>query len=247
MRIRVVLVLVVLALLALPAATGSAAVMCNGVPATIWGDAGPNTLHGTDHDDVIAGLGGDDTIYGYPGDDIICGGDGNDSILAGEGTNRVWGDAGNDVISGGSNFDTFFGGTGNDVLDPGVGVMSRLYGQAGNDRILLRQVRAGDDPLVEGGAGRDILDLRNVGAAGLGGYHGVGVFLGSPGYVLPIDCGWTLVGGAIACSTFVGPTGSVSGIEVVYGSAGNDRIMGDGGANLLRGSGRGRPDRGRGR
>ncbi len=232
MRIRGVLVLAVLAVAALPAAAGSAAVMCNGVPATRVGTPGPDTLYGTDFNDVIAGLGGNDTIYGYKGDDIICGGDGNDTIWAGEGTNRVWGDAGNDVISGGSAFDTFYGGPGNDVLDPGEGAVSRLYGQGGADRILLRRVVGGDDQLVDGGAGRDILDLRNAPAATTS-------FVG-PWVEVNLDLPGTPYFGVKAMvgvvATFTS-AGSGTGIESVYGTLGADLLSGDDRSNVLRGEG----------
>ena len=77
----------------------------------------------------------------------------------------MWGGSGNDTLHGGPNFDTAYGGGGDDFLDAGEGAKSRLDGQVGKDRIALRRVKAGDDHLVDGGPGRDILDLRYVAPA----------------------------------------------------------------------------------
>jgi Ca2+-binding RTX toxin-like protein len=134
MRIRVVLVLAVLAMAFLPAATGSAAVMCFGLAATKVGTAGADTINGTAGDDVIVGLGGNDTINGLGGNDRICGNDGNDVIRPGAGNDRVRGGGGWDIILGGDGADTLQGGAGADVVY-GEGGNDRLFGQAGADNL----------------------------------------------------------------------------------------------------------------
>ena len=226
-----------LPLVVAPEAAGAAgAVLCGGLPATIWGTEGPNMLHGTSAPDVIAGLGGDDVIYGYDGADLICGGPGNDTIWGGNGTNRMWGDEGDDVISGGPHFDTIYGGPGRDVIDPGLGAMSRLYGNANRDRIILRQLRPGDDHLVSGGAGRrDILDLRFVtlGAP----YTGVGANLDTD-HLGGIDLQVTVQGQHYShAMTSWASNSIVRRIESVYGSPGNDILSGNDLRNKLRGLG----------
>ena len=183
--------------LAAPAAgagpTGRA-ITCLGLEATRVGTAGADTINGTPGDDVLVGLGGNDTIYG------------------GDGANIMWGDPGNDRLVGGADFDTAYGGPGNDVLDSGDGVKSRLYGQGGRDRILLRRVRGGDDQLVDGGAGQDILDLRAVTVVPLASVN-LFVYLDSapPNLVgpRPGETGLAYV-----------TAGSVIGIESVFGSSG---------------------------
>jgi len=147
---RLVLVLVVLAAAVLPAATGSAAVMCLGREATRVGTAGPDHIFGTAAADVIVGLGGDDTINGGEGNDRICGGGGNDIIRPGSGNNRVRGGAGRDMILGGDGADILRGGAGDDNIH-GYGGNDRLFGNAGNDRL------DGDDgtDTVTGGLGTD--------------------------------------------------------------------------------------------
>lgn len=141
MRLRVLLVLVLLTLAVLPAATGSAAVTCMGKTATKVGTPGPDLLTGTPGPDVIVGLGGNDTINGLDGNDRICGGPGNDTISAGLGNDRVRGEGGWDVIQGGDGADVLRGGSGAD----------RVFGQAGEDRLF---GQAGED-LLNGGAGAD--------------------------------------------------------------------------------------------
>ena len=75
-------------------------------------------VHGSEHDDVLAGdirdnhlygLGGNDTLYGGPdgGDDLLRGGDGNDTLYGGKGEDTLIGGTGADTLSGGSGRDTF--------------------------------------------------------------------------------------------------------------------------------------------
>jgi len=141
MRTRVVLVLALLMVAALPAARGAATVMCLGREATKVGTTGADTIDGTAGDDVLVGLGGSDTINGYGGNDRICGGGGNDTISPGPGNDRVQGGAGNDIIAGGIGADVLRGGGGADDI----------HGNDGNDRLL---GGAGDDTL-NGDAGTD--------------------------------------------------------------------------------------------
>lgn len=150
MRTRVILVLAVLAVAGLPAATGSATVMCLGKVATRVGTPGPDVLTGTPGPDVIAGLGGNDTINGLGGDDLICGGAGNDTIRSGPGNDRVRGEGGWDSIFGGSGADILRGGAGADLIFGEAGD-DRLFGQAGNDHL---DGGAGTDT-VTGGLGID--------------------------------------------------------------------------------------------
>lgn len=100
------------------------AVTCDGLPATIVGTPGDDTLSGTNGADVIHGLSGDDTISGGNGDDRICGGNDNDTLNGGNAIDRLFGDSGadtlngnngNDALDGGADTDTCNGGTGSDT------------------------------------------------------------------------------------------------------------------------------------
>ena len=118
------------------AAVADAATTCDGLPATIVGTQGNDTLTGTAGDDVIAGLDGDDTIAGLDGNDRICGGGGRDTVygdvevrsaglatgdndwIFGEGDNdTLIGDFGSASVPGGGG-----AGGGNDYIDGGQGV-----------------------------------------------------------------------------------------------------------------------------
>ena len=143
---------------------------CNGVPATITGTPGDDTLPGTPGDDVILGLGGADVIDGGGGNDIICGGSGDDTIKGGDGNDvaygasgdddlaggdgedRLYGGAGDDTLRGNHDDDTLVGSTGNDLLNGGLG-NDVIRGNDGNDRAF---AGPGID-VVEGGPGADSL------------------------------------------------------------------------------------------
>ncbi|WP_225765829.1 calcium-binding protein [Inquilinus sp. Marseille-Q2685] len=151
------------------------------LPNLIIGTMADDSLTGTAASDLILGLDGNDVIdaredFGIDAEaDIILAGRGNDTIhtgdnaivLAGSGDDLAWitqsttvllGD-GNDTLrveayrSGGN---TVFGGAGDDVIDTqthAVVANDRLYGGDGNDTINF----IGDNTLVHGGAGNDLL------------------------------------------------------------------------------------------
>jgi Ca2+-binding RTX toxin-like protein len=89
----------------------SGGALCLGLPATITGTAGNDTLVGTAGRDVIHAGAGDDVVYGQGGDDVICGGDGGDVL---------WGGSGNDRLDGGSGQNLLLGGLGADSCTSGI-------------------------------------------------------------------------------------------------------------------------------
>lgn len=139
----------ILAALCLPAATAQAATpLCFGVPATIVGTAGPDTLTGTDTvSDVIYGAGGNDVIRGSddyydPGTapDLLCGGPGNDYMLGSPGPDKLNGGDGNDYVNGNLGADIMQGNAGDDrILDESLQDMDSandiLRGGPGNDQL----------------------------------------------------------------------------------------------------------------
>ncbi|MGC1165442.1 MAG: hypothetical protein WA862_04975 [Solirubrobacterales bacterium] len=106
---------------------------CRGVPVTIAGTAGNDTLVGTGGRDVIASFAGDDTVVALAGRDLICAGAGNDYAGAGSAADRVFGAAGRDRLLGRGGPDRLKGGAGNDVLKGNRG-SDRLRGGSGRDR-----------------------------------------------------------------------------------------------------------------
>ena len=91
-------------------------VECNGLPVTILGTAGDDTLTGTSGPDVISGLGGNDIIRGRGGNDVICGGGGIDYIQGGDGNDRLYGGGMRDYLMGDKGNDVLFGGEGTETM-----------------------------------------------------------------------------------------------------------------------------------
>ena len=146
------------------------------------------------------------TINGSAGNDSIGGTTGADSLSGLGGNDTLTGGNGDDTLDGGIGNDSLYGGSGADVLDGGAG-NDRLYGGDGNDVLI---GGSGND-LLDGGAGTaDVADYSGSGAA-------VNVTLGGSG------SGGDAQGDRL------------TGIEYLVGSAFNDTLTGDGGANSLSG------------
>jgi len=214
----------------------------------LWGSAFADTLAGDGVANQIIGGSGNDQIFGRDGNDTLIGGAGADLLDGGAGhdlasyatakqavrihlelpaLNRgdaagdtlisieefelsaygdtILGDAGNDLVRGMA---------GNDLLEGGLGADS-LFGGAGNDTL-----RGGDgDDLLVGGAGADRIE------------GGAGVDVAS--YA-------DAAAGVAVYMSNKGNTGEASGdvligVENLIGSAFNDTLSGDIGANLLTG------------
>src|SRR6266568_3510473 len=85
------------------------------------GDAGNNTLSGSNQNDALFGLGGNDSLSGLSGDDVLDGGAGDDYLVGGDGSDTyVFGrGSGKDTIN---NWDTDAVGTKLDTIRIGAGV-----------------------------------------------------------------------------------------------------------------------------
>jgi Ca2+-binding RTX toxin-like protein len=143
-----------------------------GIPITIDGGDGNDTLIAGDADITIMGGNGDDTIIGGPGNDSLDGGagndvifglGGNDTITGGSGNDMIYAGTGNNVVSDGSGDDfvdlsqnsvavTYVTGGGNDTVI-GTPFNDVIIGSSGNDRL---EGRGGNDTLI-GGPGNDQL------------------------------------------------------------------------------------------
>jgi Ca2+-binding RTX toxin-like protein len=182
----------------------------------IAGDAGNDVIDGRQGNDTITGGDGDDRIYGGVGDDALFGGNGADMLFGGAGRDRIsggngadkifggdggdvlFGDAGDDLIDGGAADDLLVGGEGNDWLTDGSGA-DTVYGGAGADTF--RAAADADSDHSEGGEGRDTLDLSAF----------------SEGLTIDLRHG-TVTGAS-------GVTDTVTGFEIVIGSAGDDLFL----------------------
>jgi Ca2+-binding RTX toxin-like protein len=185
----------------------------NGDANQLTGNALDNTINGFGGNDVLVGGGGRDTLDGGDGDDLLSGGTtmtggaGNDTITLGAGGGTLFGDDGDDQITGGDGDNTIFGGSGNDVIVSGSGSGgSFVYGNDGNDRIVLldeapSEARDGAD----GGFGDDLITGGNVAGSYFGG-----------------DGNDTITGGASG-DLISGGDGS----DIVKGGSGNDVLYGE--------------------
>ncbi|NQZ68360.1 MAG: hypothetical protein HRT89_09835, partial [Lentisphaeria bacterium] len=188
------------------------------------------------------------TVKGSSNDDIIATGSGNDTINAGSGDDQIDAGAGNDIVNAGSGNDIVFGRDGNDEIrgDNGDDI---ILGENGDDRL----VGGLQDDLIVGGLGDDIIigdgyvDF-NIDANRdiIRDIYGVPSFTVSNIYLYDGDDDYegddcddddgdddnegechisggddTLIGGNIGLSL------SASGDDYIYGSQGNDLIIGD--------------------
>jgi Ca2+-binding RTX toxin-like protein len=183
------------------------------------GDEGSNLLEGGAGNDTLLGGGEPDVLRGGPGDDILQGGTEDDVVDGGEGSDTADYSAATGwvkvslrtgAVSGDDGVDTLAGienvtGGPRDDVLEGTAQANRLTGGGGDDILL---GRGGDDRL-DGGLGTDIAD-----------------FSGAPGPMV-VDLG---------AGTATGEgTDALVGVEGVIGSAFDDRITGDGAANMLKG------------
>lgn len=168
MRTRTSLLIAAIAcspvLVAVPA---EAVTTCGGLPATIVGTNGNDTMLGTPLRDVVALLGGKDTFDGLSGNDIICGGAGKDRLAGGAGNDLIYGDAGKDYFIEGAGDDRIVGGGGRDYLtyftqSTGIRVSNgNTIDGAGHDTTDVETIEGtGSADTMRGGNGDD--DLRGL-------------------------------------------------------------------------------------
>jgi Ca2+-binding RTX toxin-like protein len=151
---------------------------CHGIPATIVGTSGRDSVGGTPNDDVATMRGSGDRFDGFHGDDLICGDDGNDVLVPGRGNDTVYPGAGRDLVTEGprSGSDRVYGGVGgdtlrasggSDVIRAGAGPdllvagsgRDELYGWTGDD-VLKANRDNGSEDYLEGGPGHDTCHVR---------------------------------------------------------------------------------------
>ncbi len=125
------------------------------------------------------------------------------------GADTVIAGSGNDTIFGGDGNDRLFGGAGNDLLYGGAGADS-LVGGAGNDTLFGGTNPNNADDTLIGGTGFDYVSYASASGA-------------------------VTVNLATGRATGADGNDQISQVEGVIGSAFNDVITGDGGANNLRG------------
>jgi Ca2+-binding RTX toxin-like protein len=183
----------------------------------VTGSRGDDVLRGNGAANVLRGVDGSDTLQGGVGADELDGGDGMDIASYRGSTARVVIDLDAGTASGGdATGDTLFsiegiiGSGGNDILR-GDEKDNELYGEGGDDTL-------------QGGAGADILD-------GGDGNRDVAWYNTTSTDGVKVD----LRDGKGYSGEAAGDT--LSGIEDIIGSLGNDELRGDDNVNILNGGG----------
>jgi trimeric autotransporter adhesin len=199
--------------------------------------------------DILTGDGNANTLYGYGGNDTLNGGDGDDFLDGGIGADFINGGNGSDyvryyvsatavsvnlatgIVSGGeaqgdvlTSIENILGSNlGNDTLTGDINA-NLLYGFGGNDTL---DGGDGNDTLI-GGAGADIL----IGGLGVDTVSYAATIGGTPataGVTVNLNLTTTQMSMGDASGDIL------SGIENMTGSAFNDALIGNAGANMING------------
>ncbi len=242
--------------------TGKDTIVGDDAANSLWGGAGNDYLRGMGGDDKLYGEAGDDYFVGGAGADLLDGGAGTDAAdytnalngvivnLVTGGTSgeaagdtyvsieTVYGTRFDDTITASASATTLLGGAGNDKLYGGIGA-DTLYGHSGVD-------------LLSGGAGNDILDGGTENDTLYGGAGNDTLLGGSGNDILRGDAGADIINGGDGIdradynSSAVGVTvnltagtasdgDTLTGIENLLGSVGDDVLFGSVLANTLYG------------
>ncbi len=210
--------------------------------AQVTGGGGTDTLtritnlEGSQFNDTLTGSTVANIIYGNDGNDDLFGGLGNDTLFGGAGINALDGGAGADTFDGtdGVGLASYassatavgisLGGVrvGADAIGDVFVNISGLIGSRFADTL----TGDGADNVIEGGAGADVLD------GGLQGAFGDIVSYARAARAVRVDLSFQ---GVAQPSSSVGDAAGdrLTGFENVEGSAFNDTLIGDAGANRL--------------
>jgi Ca2+-binding RTX toxin-like protein len=194
--------------------------------ATVLGGAGLNWIDGGSGNDWFEGGGGDDLLSGNLGDDHLDGGDGDDELDGGVGSDTMIGGAGNDTYRVQQSGDVVTEAA-NAGIDNVLLSLSSYTLPANVENVDARYVTGGSVSItgnalnnfiimgygavsVNGGAGNDTVSYQSNGA-------------------VTVDLTTWVNGGAAADDT-------LTGIENLTGSSGDDELRGNGSANILDGA-----------
>jgi Ca2+-binding RTX toxin-like protein len=197
-----------------------------------WGDdkllglGGNDLLHGEQGNDLLIGGDGNDGLYGHDGDDNLVGGDGNDWMEGGAGNDQMFGEAGDDWMFGGSGQNLMDGGAGNDYMFGGDDI-DAMYGGDGDD--LIRGL--GGDDRIRGEGGNDDIE---------GGNGADAIDAGDGNDYVEGDAGNDVIAGGNGNDTIHGGddqdwVNGQNGNDVLFGNNGNDFVIGEAGSDQVNG------------
>lgn len=179
---------------------------------TVNGTAGDDTLTGTTGKDQLHGGAGDDTLQGLGGDDVLTG------------------NAGADVLDGGTGSDTAsYGLSAAVTVDLGAGTASG--GDAAGDAFTsIENLQGSDfDDTLTGDGGDNIIEGKGGGDTLTGGAGSDTASYESSSQAVSVDLGLGAASGGDADGD------TLAGFENIRGSAYDDTLTGDGGANVMEG------------
>ena len=229
--------------------SGSADQLTVGAFASAYGGDGNDTLAGGGSgNNSLWGGDGHDQLYGWGGNSVLIGGNGNDLLVSDQGDTLLGGDGADTMVSS-ADADSLDGGAGHDLLSYAASFgpvtvnlatgsasggdaagdifanMEGVIGSGGNDSLTAADGGSdlygggGNDTLI-GGIGNDTLE-GGTGADSIvgGGGHDLVSYAASAGPV------WVDFGGN-TFNTGDAQGDSITGVEGVIGSAGNDTLSG---------------------
>ncbi|MET9633486.1 calcium-binding protein [Lentzea sp. NPDC006480] len=246
MRPAILAAAVLTAALAVPVLPAYAATTCNGLPVTISGTAGNDSIIGTPGNDVIAAGAGNDLVLGLDGNDTVCLGTGDDLFDGGTGDDTMVADA----VADGA--DTYVGNSGSDAVTyvaRTTAVTVTLDGTANDGAAGERDNIGADVGQIIGGAGNDVLDASagkvqtfvfggsgndtlstNFDAFGGAGDDTLKLVNSGSGGLVGNDGNDTLFGGPVRDNLTGG-----NGNDKVFAGGGDDELFGGPGDDLLAG------------
>ena len=188
--------------------------------------------------DYILGTSGDDVYNGTVGEDFYDGGAGNDTLNGGIGNDLLYGSGGDDVLDGGLGNDELRGHNGNDTylffLGQGDDV---IIEQGGDDKILFGAgIAATDLSFIR--VGTYDLTIQIDPTVGYGSITIQGHFSGGVLETLEFDDGSTLDLNSLDY-TYIGSSANetIYGVRTDLGGSGVDTLYGNGGDDVIRGTG----------
>jgi Ca2+-binding RTX toxin-like protein len=187
-------------------------------PTTPGLDANYLRYTGEDHV-VLGGTAGNDTIISSIGDDTLYGDAGDDRLEGGDGVDIIFGGTGDDIITDQGGDDNLQGQDGNDAIHGGNGV-NLILGGFGNDFIITGE----DESEAFGGPGNDfILGIKPV-----------EMIFGNEGDDW-IEHG--MADGSAGENFDTRGLDSIVGNDVFIGDTISDRMLGEGGDDIMMGNG----------
>jgi Ca2+-binding RTX toxin-like protein len=193
--------------------------------ATVLGGAGLNWIDGGSGNDWFEGGGGDDILSGNLGDDHLDGGDGDDELDGGMGSDTMIGGAGNDTYRVQQSGDVV-----TEAANAGIDtVLLHLSTYTLPSNVENVDARYATGPISITGNALNNFIIMGYGAVSVNGGAGIDTVSYQSNGAVTVDLTTWVHGGAAADDT-------LTGIENLTGSSGDDVLRGNGSVNIFDGA-----------